>query len=187
MGNDAFENVIIAKNDSLGGGIANTIRGALKQRKWTVQFLASRTGVARQTLSLLLSSTKGRSWTLNHLVRVTTALGISLTDLIAAAESGNQLPELMIDLTGTEPHSAERLTKIIQTLAAKGTSKDVLSLYFTAEMLQISVPKFAADYYAGTVRDREVYDILARANDALGPQENLWVKLSAFMVEQKES
>lgn len=181
-----FENDIMQKNEFLNVGVSNVIRGALKQRKWTVQLLATKTGVARQTLSLLLSSAEGRSWTLNHLVRITTALGISLTELIGAAESGEQLPELMIDLAGTEPHSKERLTRIVQTLAAKGTSKEVLDLYFTAEMLQISVPKYAADYYAGAISDREVYDLLTRVNAALGPQENLWGKLSAFMVENED-
>ena len=186
MNNNAFENNITAKNNSLGDGIARAIRGALKQRKWTVQYLAKETGVARQTLSLLLSSAPGRSWTLNHLVRVTTVLNISLADLIAAAESSNELPKLMIDLAGTEPHSKERLTKIVQAVAAKGTSKETLDLYFTAEMLQISVPKYAADYYAGAISDREVYDLLTRVNEALAPQENLWGKLSAFMAENED-
>lgn len=186
MNANEFENDILRKNEALNEGLANAIRGALTQRKWTVQMLATKTGVARQTLSLLLATASGRSWTLNHLVRVTTALGISLTALIEAAESGEQLPELMIDLAGTEPHSKERLTRLVRTLAAKGTSKEVLDLYFTAEMMQISVPKYAADYYAGVVGDREVYNLLTRVNSALGPQENLWGKLSAFMVESEE-
>jgi transcriptional regulator with XRE-family HTH domain len=185
MNKNAFEIDITLKNDSLGDGIAKAIRGALKQRKWTVQYLAKETGVARQTLSLLLSSAKGRSWTLNHLVRVTTVLGISLAELIAAAESGEELSELMVDLAGTEPHSKERLTRIVQTLAAKGTPREVLDLYFTAEMLQISVPQYAADYYAGRVSDREVYDMLTEFNAELEPQENLWGKLSAVMTENE--
>ena len=184
MANENYESVIESKNEALGRGITNVIKKALNQRKWTAQTLAEKTGIARPTLSILFAMTEGRSWTLNHLVRVTTALGISLTDLIAAAEFGTPLP-VSLDLAGTEPHSKERLTRIVQSLATKGTSKDVLDLYFTAAMLEISVPKLAADYYAGVADDREVYNLLTRVNDSLGPEENLWGKLSAFMAEPK--
>ena len=170
-------------------GLTRVIGEAISQKGWSKQTLSEKAGIAQSTISVLMAgdgAARGRSWTLKQLIRVSVVLGVPLAELIAAAESGEQLPELMIDLAGTEPHSKERLTRLVRTLAAKGTSKEVLDLYFTAEMMQISVPKYAADYYAGAVSDREVYNLLTRVNNALGPQENLWGKLSAFMVESEE-
>ena len=171
---------------SLEQGLTRVIKQALIQKVWSKQTLAERAGIAQSTISVIMAGgDKGRSWTLKQLIRVAIALDISLAELIAAAESGEELPGLMIDLAGTEPCSKERLTRIVQSLATKGTSKDVLDLYFTAAMLEISVPKLATDYYAGAVDDREVYNLLTRVNDSLGPEENLWGKLSAFMAEPK--
>ena len=172
----------------LDAELTRVIREAITQKGWSKQTLSEKAGIAQSTISILMAGEgagKGRSWTLKQLIRVSFVLGVSLADLIAAAESGNELPELMIDLAGTEPHSKERLTRIIQTIAAKGVSKEVLDLYFTADMLQISAPKYVEEYYEGAVSDREVYDLLVRVNAALSPEENLWVKLAAALTEKK--
>jgi hypothetical protein len=91
----------------------------------------------------------------------------------------------MIDLAGTEPASKERLTRIIRTLAAKGTVQDVLDLYFTADMMAVSVPEYVKEYLNGEIDDRSVYEVLTRVNENLAPEENLWGKLSAFMSDAK--
>lgn len=175
-----------AKSAFLEEGLTRVIKGALAQKGWNKQRLAEATGIAQSTISVLFAGgDKNRCWTIKQLVRVAIALGLSLTDLIAAAESGEELSSLMVDLAGTEPSSKERLTRIIQTLAAKGTSPEVLDLYFTADMMALSVPDYVKEYLNGDLDDRSVYETLTRVNENLGPEENLWGKLAALMAKPK--
>ena len=177
-----------AKSAFLEEGLTRVIKGALAQKGWNKQKLAEATGIARSTISVLFAGgDKNRCWTIKQLVRVAVALGIPLAELIAAAESGEELSSLMIELAGTEPASKERLTRIIQTLAAKGTAQEVLDLYFTADMMAISTPEYVKEYLNGEVDDRSVYELLTRVNENLGPTENLWGKLSAIMAESKDN
>lgn len=181
-----FEKTVNDKCYAVRSGVTSVVRGVLQARGWSKQNLADATGIAQPTVSALLKEGgSDRSWTLNHLVRVAVALGVSLTDLISAAESGERFSELMIDLTGTEPASKERLTRIIQTLAAKGTAQEVLDLYFTADMMTISVPEYVKEYLNGEIDDRSVYELLTRVNENLAPEENLWGKLPAFIAAAK--
>jgi DNA-binding Xre family transcriptional regulator len=175
-----------AKSAFLEEGLTRVIKGAIVQKGWNKQRFAEATGIAQSTISVLLAGgDKNRCWTIKQLVRVAMALGISLTDLVSAAESGEELSSLMIDLAGTEPASKERLTRIIRTLAAKGTVQDVLDLYFTADMMAVSVPEYVKEYLNGEIDDRSVYEVLTRVNENLAPEENLWGKLSAFMSDAK--
>jgi DNA-binding Xre family transcriptional regulator len=182
----SFEKTVNDICQAVRNGVTSVVGKALQARGWSKQNLADATGIAQPTVSVLLrEGGNDRSWTLNHLVRVAVALGVSLSDLVSAAESGEQFSELMIDLTGTEPASKERLTRIIQTLAAKGTSPEVLDLYFTADMMTISVPEYVKEYLNGDVDDRSVYETLTRVNENLGPEENLWGKLAKLMAKPK--
>lgn len=164
--------------------ITEAIGNVLAQKNWSRQELARRTGLPHSTLSTIMSdNTSSRSWNLNHLMRIAVALGVKLSDIILAAEQQDYTAVVLIAVSGTEPQSKARLTKIVQCATPEGTSPEMLAMFYTADMMEAVAPSFVASYLSGQISDPNVYETLSEVMSGLEEGENFWAKFAAALAE----
>jgi transcriptional regulator with XRE-family HTH domain len=168
----------------LDGNLSEAISNVLTQKGWSRQELARRTGIPHSTLSTIMSeASSSRSWNLSHLMRIAVALGVKISDIILAAEQQDYTAFVLIAVSGTEPQSRARLTKIIGCTAPEGTSSELLSMFYTADMMEAVAPGYVSSYLAGQIGDQIVYETLAEIISGLEDGENFWQKFSSAIAE----
>ena len=161
----------------LSAEISRVVSRLLADRNLGKVELGRRLQYAQSTISNTLNNKQRWSFTL--LLLVADELGVTLTDIINAAENGEEeAPWFELALLCTEPQTRERLTAIVRQVAPPDTSREVLELYFTAEIMEMSVPSLASDYLEGRVTDGEIFRKLRDVYDNLEEGENFWVKVS---------
>lgn len=172
----------------LDSNLTDAINGVLKQRNWSRQELARRTGIPHSTLSTIMGgSSSSRSWNLSHLMRIAVALGVKLSDIILAAEQQDYTAFVLAAVAGTEPRSAKRLTKIIHCAAPAGTSAEMLASFYTSDMLAAVAPGYAERYFAGQIGDQKVHELLSDVASSLDEGENFWTRFVKTLAERGET
>jgi transcriptional regulator with XRE-family HTH domain len=165
--------------------LTDAISNVLNQKGWSRQELARRTGIPHSTLSAIMSgSANSRSWNLSHLMRIVVALGVKLSDIILAAEQQDYTAVVLIAVSGTEPQSKARLTKIIQCAAPAGTSAELLAMFYTADMMEAVAPSYVSGYLSGQTGDQVVYETLSEVLSGMEEGENFWGKFAAALLER---
>ena len=168
----------------LDKGLTKTIDQVLAQKNWNRQLLGKKAGIAHSTLSnIMAGSCGGRTWNMNQLMRVAVALGVKLSDIIAAAESADDVSAAIVAIAGTQPQTKERLTRLIQCVAPTGTTQEVLDLFYTADMMQAVAGRYVEEYLIGKYSDHETFNTLSEVVSSLEPGENMWAKFAALLAE----
>ena len=168
--------------------ITEAIGSVLAQKGWSRQELARRTGLPHSTLSTIMSeSSNSRSWNLGHLMRIAVALGVKLSDIILAAEQQDYTAIVLIAVSGTEPQSKARLTKIIQCAAPEGASPEMMAMFYNSDMMEAVAPGYVSDYLSGKIGDPNVYETLSEVVSGLGEGENFWVKFAGTLLDSGNS
>lgn len=169
----------------LEGNLTEVIAGAMTQNQWTRQDLARKTGIAHSTLSAIMVGTcGGRSWRLEHLMRLAVAFGVKLSDLILAAEQKDYTAFVLIAISGTEPQSEERLTKIIQCVAPSGTSPELLAGLYNAHLMRAVAPQYVDSYLSGQIGDQKVHELLFDVSSSMEEGDNFWAKFATHLLRK---
>lgn len=161
----------------LSAKISRVVSRLMADRNLGKVELGKRLQYAQSTISNTLNNKQRWSFTL--LLLVADELGVTLTDIINAAENGEGgTPWFEMSLAGTDPRTRDRLDAIIRQVAPPDTAKEVLDLYFASGMMEMSAPELVADYLNGELSDGEVFHKLRSVYDSLEGGENFWVKVS---------
>ena len=161
---------------ALSARISAVISRLMDERNIGKIELSKRLQYAHSTIVNTLNNKS--KWSFTLLMLVAEELGVTITDVINAAENGvENTPWFALALEGTEPYSRERLQRVIRSVVSPRTSPEVLDLYFTVEMLEMSVPALAEKYKSGEISDGEMFSFLQRVYDNLDEGENFWVKV----------
>lgn len=178
--------------------ISKTVRILIKHQ--TVSEFAEAIHYSRTTLTALLNQKatdeSRRSWTLSTLVAIADALGLKLSEFIAAAETvaEGKTPQISTRVAGTAPHSSERLQKLIY--AAVNYDGDVnkqlfdgmLEMLYRVKDIEYAVPDFWSGYISGAISDESASFILNKAAERhFTAGEDAPPFWAALLAEWKES
>lgn len=148
-------------------------------RDTSVSAFARKINYARSTLHMLLNQDdvpKQRGWTPETLLAIAHALGCSFPELMSAALTQMQnptgAPGLAFRVMGTDPHSRERLQRLVYEAVGYDGEHDrtklasLEKLAYRLKDIELANPEFCEAYYNGALSDAEALAILQQAQEA---------------------
>ena len=151
---------------ALNKAISSVVLGLCKRRGLTQKALAEKMGYTRTSLNFVLKSrSMQRLWKLQYLMLAAEALGVSVTDIVSAAEG--VLPcRLNLEVAQTEERSPERLERILRYAAGSDESnKELDDLAFSSNRFKWTCTGVYKDYIAGVLSDEELLRLLKASFD----------------------
>lgn len=150
------------------GSITTVIKDILVQKTMSARELALRAGIAQPTVSRLFTGSSAREWRLEHLARIAYSQGLSLTDIIEAAECGTTISSDIMTLAGTEPGTPERLDKLLRYPTTAGMNPGVAEVLLTSAMMKLVVPEVYDGYAEGVFSDGDIKKVVKVAREKCG-------------------
>lgn len=148
-------------------------------RDTSVSAFARKINYARPTLHVLLhqdNAPKQRGWSTETLLSIAHALGCTLPDLVSAALTHMQnptgAPGLAFRVMGTDPHSRERLQRLVYEAVGYDGEHDrtklasLEKLAYRLKDIELANPEFCEAYYNGALSDAEALAVLQQAQEA---------------------
>ena len=147
--------------------ISEIVIALLKDKGSNKSQMAREIGYAQSAISDTLNATKPkRRWSFPLLMLVAEYLKVPMHSIIKSAEDGAlTVPWLQLHLAKTPPASMDRLDLIVKTLAPEKTEEALLSMFYTAQMLDLSAPDYVNEYVDGKHSDEEVYQTLQQIDE----------------------
>lgn len=170
--------------------IGEVIQRALQEKKMTVQTFAREMGFSQPAVSSVLNpKVPNRCWSGPMLLAAARALGIKVSDIFHAVESGQDTDDFLVwvVLGVYPPHSDERLVGLIRWCVPKGTSEDVKKTFYTVEMMDMGFKDLVKGYRDGQISDSQMLGLFRAAMDADEDKTNLWAALRKYRDSAKDS